>query len=247
MFSNFERKGLCRTDWIKHNIDIGEAKPVKQRWYPVSPAVEKLIFTEIDWILRLGVIEPSQSAWNSPVRLVVNPNKVRLCLDARKLSEATKKDAYPLQSIMGIFARLPKANIISKFDLKDAFWQIGLSKEVKPLTAFTVPGRALLQFTDMPFGLCNAPSNMCRLIYTFIPPDLRYCVFGYLDNLCIVWEDSLSHLAVLVRIANQFKKANLTLNIAKSHYCVTKVNYLGYVIGSGGITTDPSKVSFIVN
>jgi len=31
MFSNFERKGLCRTDWIKHNIDIGEAKPVKQR------------------------------------------------------------------------------------------------------------------------------------------------------------------------------------------------------------------------
>jgi len=43
------------------------------------------------------------------------------------------------------------------------------------------------------------------------------------------------------------KKANLTPNIAKSHFCVTKVNYLGYVFGSGGITTDPSKASCIIN
>jgi len=247
MFPNFEHKGLGRTDWIKHDIDIGEAKPVKQRYYPVSPAVEKLLYTEIDRMLSLGVIEPSQSAWSSPVRLVVKPNEVRLCLDARKLNEATKKDAYPLQSIMGILARLPKAINISKLDLKDAYWQIGLSEEAKPLTACTVPGRALFQFTVMPFGLCNAPSTMCRLMDTLIPPDLRYCVFGYLDDLCIVSEDFSSHLTVLVRIANQFKKANLTLNIAKSHFCVTKVNYLGYVIGSGGITTDPSKVSCIVN
>jgi len=178
---------------------------------------------------------------------VVKPNKVRLCLDGKKLNEATKKDAYPIQSIMEIVARLPKANIISKLNIKDAYWLIGLSKEAKPLTAFTVPGRALFQFTVMPFGLCNALSTMCRLMDTLIPPDLRYCVFGYLVDLCIVSKDFSSHLAVLVHIANQFKKANLTLNIAKSHFCVTKVNYLGYVIGSGGITTDPSKVSCIVN
>jgi len=62
MFPNFERKGLGRTDWIKHDIDIGEAKPVKQRYYPVSPAVEKLLYTEIDRMLSLGVIEPSVRA-----------------------------------------------------------------------------------------------------------------------------------------------------------------------------------------
>ncbi|KAH8398193.1 hypothetical protein KR215_011743, partial [Drosophila sulfurigaster] len=91
--------GLGRTALIKHNIEIGDSKPVKQRHYPVSPAVEKLMFSEIDRMLRLGVIEPSQSAWSSPMRMVVKPNKVRLCLDARKLNEATRKDAYPLQSI----------------------------------------------------------------------------------------------------------------------------------------------------
>lgn len=153
LFPNFEKQGLGRTTLIKHHIDVCGATPIKQRFYPVSPAVEKLILGEIDRMLKLGVIEPSTSAWSSPMRLVVKPGKVRLCLDARMLNLVTKKDAYPLPNIEGIFARLPRANIISKLDLKDAFWQIGLDENSKPLTAFTVPGRPLYQFVIMPFGL----------------------------------------------------------------------------------------------
>ncbi|XP_036346299.1 uncharacterized protein K02A2.6-like, partial [Rhagoletis pomonella] len=247
LFPNFEIQGLGRTGLIQHHIDVGGAKPIKQRYYPVSPAVEKLMFDEVDRMMKLGVIEPSNSAWSSPMRLVVKPGKVRLCLDARKVNEVTKKDAYPLQSIDGIFSRLPKANIITKLDLKDAYWQIELLPESRPLTAFTIPGRPLYQFVVMPFGLCNAPATMCRLMDALIPPDLQHCVFGYLDDMCIVSEDFSSHLSVLVRIAEQFRKANLTLNLNKSQFCVTKINYLGYVIGSGGVSTDPEKISCIVS
>lgn len=88
-------------------------------------------------------------------------------------------------------------------DLKDAYWQIGLAEEAKPLTAFTVPGRPLYQFVVMPFAI--------------------------------------------IRIAEQFKKANLTLNVSKSKFCVTEVNYLGYIIDNGGIKTDPEKVESIRN
>lgn len=247
LFPNFEKQGLGRTNLIKHNIDVGNTKPIKQRFYPVSPAVEKLIYTEIDRMLALGVIEPSNSAWSSPIRMVIKPNKIRLCLDARKVNSVTKKDAYPLPSIEGIFSRLPKANLISKLDLKDAYWQIALDEESKSLTAFTVPGRPLYQFVVMPFGLCNAPQTMCRLMDDIIPADLKYCVFGYLDDLVVVSEDFQKHLGVLVRIAEQFRRANLTLNISKSRFCVTSVKYLGYVIGEGGISTDPEKVSAIKN
>ena len=48
-----------------------------------------------------------------------------------------------------------------------------------------------------------------------------------------------------MRVADQFRKANLTLNISKSKFCV--VQYLGYMIGNGDIMTDPEKVSAIVN
>lgn len=247
LFPSFERQGLGRTSLIEHDIDVGDAKPIKQRFYPVSPAVEKLMFQEIDRMLALGVIEESSSAWSSPMRLVVKPNKIRLCLDARKINQVTRKDAYPLPNFEGIFARLPKANIISKLDLKDAYWQIGLADQAKSITAFTVPGRPLYQFKVMPFGLCTAPQTMCRLMDQLIPSDLRHSVFGYLDDLIIVSEDFSSHLAILVRIAEQFRKANLTLNISKSAFCVTQVGYLGFIIGNGGIKTDPEKVDAIPN
>lgn len=245
LFPSFEKQGLGRTDLIRHSIDVGQATPIKQRFYPVSPAVEKVMYKEVDRMLSLGVIEPSQSAWSSPMRLVLKPNKVRLCLDARRVNAVTKKDAYPLPSIEGIFSRLPKAHLISKLDLKDAYWQIALDEESKALTAFTIPGRPLYQFVVMPFGLCNAPQTMCRLMDQLIPNDLRHSVFGYLDDLVIVSENFEGHLEILVRIASQFRKANLTLNISKSKFCVTKANYLGYVIGQGGIATDPEKVSAI--
>lgn len=138
LFPSFEKQGLGRTSFIKHDIDVGEAKAIKQRFYPVSPAVEKVMYQEIDRMLALGVIEESTSAWSSPMRLVLKPNKVRLCLDARRLNQVTTKDAYPLPNIEGILSRLPKANIISKLDLKDAYWQIGLTDQAKALTAFTV-------------------------------------------------------------------------------------------------------------
>jgi hypothetical protein len=247
LFPSFATQGLGKTSLIEHKIEVGDATPIKQRFYPVSPAVEKLMFEEVDKMIELGVIEKSNSAWSSPMRLVVKPGKVRLCLDARKVNDCTKKDAYPLPSIEGIFARLPQANLISKIDLKDAYWQVPLSDASRPITTFTVPGRPLYQFRVMPFGLCNAPQTMSRLMDEVIPPDLKYCCFGYLDDLCVVSADFDSHLIVLLRLAEQFRKANLTLNIEKSNFCVTEVKYLGFIIGKGGISTDPGKIESIVN
>lgn len=108
LFPNFEKDGLGRTGLIKHEIDVGGAKPIKQKFYPVSPAVERLMFQEIDRMLSLGVIEESSSPWSSPMRLVLKPSKVRLCLDARKVNMLTRKNAYPLPNIDGIFSRLPR-------------------------------------------------------------------------------------------------------------------------------------------
>lgn len=247
LFPNFETDGLGKTSLLTHSIDVGNSKPVKQRFYPVSPAVEKLIFEEVDRMLSLGVIEPSTSPWSSPMRMVIKPGKVRLCLDARRINEVTQKDAYPLPNIQGILSRLPQANIISKIDLKDAYWQVPLEEKSKPITAFTIPGRPLYQFTVMPFGLCNAAQTMCRLMDQIIPPELKYCVFGYLDDVCVVSDSIEAHLLVLARLAEQFRKANLTLNLAKSKFCVKQARYLGYIIGDGGISTDPEKINSILN
>lgn len=69
------------------------------RYYPVSPAVQKLIYDELDRMLDLDVIEIAQNAeWNNRVTLVIKPNKNRLCLDARELNKVTRIIYQPLIS-----------------------------------------------------------------------------------------------------------------------------------------------------
>ena len=244
-FPSFALMGLGKTDIEEHVIDTGDAPPIKQRHYPVSPAVQKAMYAELDRMLEMGVIEESNSAWNSPVVLIRKPGKDRLCLDSRKVNEVTKKDAYPLPHISGLLSRLQDTKFISSIDLKDAFWQIPLEKTSREKTAFTVPGRPLYQFTVMPFGLCNAPQRMCRLMDKVIPGRIRESVFVYLDDLLVVSPDFDSHMALLEEVATLLRKAGLTINVEKSHFCVKEVKYLGFIVGDGTLKTDPGKISAI--
>lgn len=247
-FPSSDVEGLGRTNILQHNIDTENASPIKQRYYAVSPAVQKLMDIELDRMLTLGVIEPSQSPWSSPMVLIRKDNgKNRLCLDSRALNKVTRKDAYPLPIINGLLSRLGDTHYISSIDLKDAFWQIELDEESRMTTAFTVPGRPLLQFQRMPFGLCNAAQTMCRLMDLVMGSDLRDSVFVYIDDLLIVSPDFASHIVKLKIVSEKLRAANLTINVNKSKFCMREIKYLGYLVGNGQLKTDPDKVSAIEN
>jgi len=61
MFPNYERDALEKTRVISQAIDTGIARPVKQRHWSVSPAIEKIMFSEIYRMLNLDIIEESTS------------------------------------------------------------------------------------------------------------------------------------------------------------------------------------------
>ena len=64
----------------------------------MSPAVQDLMYAELDRILDLGVIEVSNSPCH-PVILIRKGEKSRLCLDARGVNSVTVKGAFPLRHI----------------------------------------------------------------------------------------------------------------------------------------------------
>lgn len=247
-FPSFTVDGLGSTTLYKHQIDTGDCIPIKQRHFPISPAVQKSVDEEIERMLSMGVIEVSQSSWSSPIVLVKKSNgKSRLCLDSRKLNDVTKKDAYPLPKIDGHLGRLANTKYISSIDLKDAFWQIPLDEESREKTAFTIPGRPLYQFKVMPFGLCNAAQSMCRLMDIVIPHEFHDRIFVYIDDLLVVSPDFESHIELLQLVADRLRGANLTINVEKSKFCLKEIKYLGFVIGNGCIKTDPEKITAIIN
>lgn len=246
LFPSFDRKGLGRTHILEHEIDVGSNKPVKQRYYAVSPIKQQQLWDEIDRMLKMDIIEESLSPWCSPVVIVPKPNnKIRMCLDLRKLNALTVKDAYPLPLIDGLLGRLQETNFISKIDLKEAFWQIPLAKASRPLTAFTVQGRPLYHFKVMPFGACNAPQTLCKLMHKIIPTALHDKIFVYLDDLLIVTATYQEHVNLLKLVAELLSKSGLTVNMEKSEFMLREVKYLGFLVGEKGLRVDPSKVDAI--
>lgn len=232
------------TKLISHIIDTNDASPIKQRHYTISPFLQPEVNREIDRMLSLGVIEPANSPWSSPVVVVRKPNgKVRLCLDARKLNDVTKKEAYPLPNINRILGRLTGTRFLSSIDLSDAFWQVSLNKDSRDKTAFAIPGKGFFRFKRMPFGLCNSASTLCQLMDYVLGCDLEPKVFTYLDDIIVCTESFEEHLDILKEVASRLKVAGLTINVSKSSFCQQELRYLGFVVSEQGIKPDDDKIA----
>lgn len=219
---------LGRIRIYEHHIETGTALPFKQNPYPVSPVVQKRYWKQLDELLKLDVVEPSNSPWCSPTILVKKSNGIdRLCIDSRKLNKVTKKDSYPLPRVSYILDRLGRAVYLSSIDLKFAFHQIPLTQPSKEKTAFSIPGRGLFQYKVLPFGLNNAAQCLQRVMDCLFGHSLglENKIFVYLDDLVIVSESFEEHLEILEVVVKRLSDANLTINFEKCQFCRPELKY----------------------
>ena len=156
---------LGRTTLVKHHIDTGDARPIKQRLSRMADFKRKAIDEELGKMLEQEVIAPSDSPWASPVVLVRKKggNGVRFCLDYRLLNQVSRKDAYPLPNIGDCMDALSGAQWFCTLDLASGYWQVELDEQSKAKTAFTTH-KGLYHFNVLPFGLTNAPATFERLM-----------------------------------------------------------------------------------
>ena len=110
------------TSLVKHEIDVGNAQPIRQSVRRQSPAQRDILDKEIDKVLKTGQAVPSHSPWASPVVLVRKKDgSARLCIDYRKLNAVTKKDAYPLPRIDDILDSLAGSCWFSTLDMASGY------------------------------------------------------------------------------------------------------------------------------
>ena len=148
---------LGRTDKIKHNIDTGNAQPIRQpvRRLPVChKGGLKSLLNEME---EKEVIRPSHSPWASPIVLVCKKDgSQRFCVDYQKLNAVTWKDAYPIPRIDDTLDTLSGSWWFSTLDMVSGYWQVEVGEQDREKTAFCTP-YGLYEFNVMPFGLCNGP------------------------------------------------------------------------------------------
>ncbi|GJU74221.1 reverse transcriptase domain-containing protein [Tanacetum coccineum] len=93
-----------------------------------------------------------------PTRLVTG---WRVCIDYRKLNEATRKDHFPLPFMDQMLERLAGNEFYCFLDGFSGYFQIPIDPHDQEKTTFTCP-YGTFAYRRMPFGLCNAPGTFQR-------------------------------------------------------------------------------------
>ncbi|GKD82846.1 reverse transcriptase domain-containing protein [Tanacetum coccineum] len=183
----FDIKGI-NPEFYTHKILIeDDYKPAVQHQRQVNLKIHDVIKKEVEKLLDAGLIYPiSDSPWVSHVHcvpkkggftIVANdeneliPTQLvtgwRVCINYRKLNEATPKDHFPLPFMDQMLDRLAGNDYYCFLDDFSSYLQIPIDPKDQEKTTFKCP-YGTFAYRRMPFGLCNASG-------TFVtPPFLQY-------------------------------------------------------------------------
>ena len=234
------------TDTVKHRIITTDDVPVRQPYRRIPPTQLEEVKEHIRQLKRRGIVRDSKSNFASQMVLARKKSgKLRLCVDYRLLNLKTVKDAYPLPRVEESLDSLAGATYFSVIDLQSAYNQVEVAEEDVHKTAFASP-LGLLEYTRMPFGLCNSPATFQRLMQVIFQEELHQKVLVYLDDV-IVYSTSLEeHLERLDLVFGQLKKHGLKVEATKCHLLCKEVRYLGHLLSASGVATDPTNVEKVV-
>ena len=234
-----------RTNILQHDVDVGEAKPIKQSPYRFNPQKTDLVQQEVDYMLKHGLIQQSNSPWSSPVVLVKKENgQSRLCFDYRKVNSVTVTDSYPLPRVDDCIDSIGNAKYITKLDMLKGYWQVRLTPRAQSISAF-VTSNGLYECLVMPFGMKNSASTFQRLM-NYIIQGIPGCTV-YVDDVVIYSQTWKEHLSQLHQLFKALRKANLVVNLEKCEFAKATITYLGHVIGYGKVVPKESKIQDVKN
>nr|GEZ36934.1 reverse transcriptase domain-containing protein [Tanacetum cinerariifolium] len=228
--------------------------------------VEKsaLIKKEVEKLLDAGLIYPiSDGPWVSPVHCVPKkdgftvveneeneliPTRLvtgwRVCIDYRKLNEATRKDHFPLPFMDQMLERLARNEFYCFLDGFFGYFQIPIDPRDQEKTTFTYP-YGTFAYRRMPFGLCNAPGTFQRCMLVIFHDMVEKTMEVFMDDFSVFGNSFENCLSRLDKMLQRCEDTNLSLNWEKSHFMVKEGIVLGHKISKNGIKVDRAKVDVI--
>ncbi|GKB11198.1 reverse transcriptase domain-containing protein [Tanacetum coccineum] len=144
----------------------------------------------------------------------------RVCIDYRKLNNATRKDHFPLPFIDQMLKRLAGHEYYCFLNGFSGYFQILIAFEDQEKTTFTCPYRTFA-YRRMPFGLCNAPATFQRCMTVIFHELIEDNMEVFMDDFS-VFGSSFGHcLKNIEKMLKRCEETNLVLNWENVTSCKT--------------------------
>ncbi|CAL1407748.1 unnamed protein product [Linum trigynum] len=205
----------------------------------------------------------SDSKWVSPTHVVPNkggmnvvPNEKnelipmqtvtgwRVCINIRRLIDATRMDHFPLPFIDQMMERLAGHEFYCFLDGMSGYFQIPITLEDQAKNKFTCPF-GTFAYQRIPFGLCNASTTFQRCMLVIFDRLVGEIMEVFMDDYS-AYGDSFTHcLHNLELVLKRCEETNLALSWEKFHFMVHEGIVLGHKISKQGIEVDRVKIETI--
>ena len=244
-FSDVFEETLGHSDVVTHKIDTGDSAPIRQYPRRLPYAYRHETQSQIKEMLDQNIIQPSSSPWASPVVLVKKKDgKFRFCVDYRKLNSVTKKDAHPLPRMDDLIDALQGSKYFSTLDLRSGYWQLSVEPKDREKTAFVTPD-GLWEFLRLPFGVTGGPTTFQRAIEIVLSGLTYDTCLCYFDDIIIPSRSIDEQCDRLTRVLSRFRAHNLRVKASKCKFASDQVLFLGHIVSSQGVHTDPAKIQAV--
>ena len=232
------------------HFDLKEGvTPWHGRPYPVAKVHEGVLKREVARLCEIDVLEPitqeQSKGWGSPSFVIAKPNgTVRFLTDFRELNKRIKRQTFPLPKISDTLQRLEGFQWASAIDLNMGYYHLTLDLATKEICSLIFPwGR--YRYKRLPMGASTAPDVFQEKMNNLFN-ELEF-VKVYIDDLLVIsagtFDDHLEKLAVVLQ---RLHEKGFQVNAAKSKFCATEVDYLGYTLTREGIMPQKKKVAAIL-
>ncbi|GKB35321.1 reverse transcriptase domain-containing protein [Tanacetum coccineum] len=168
----------------------------------------------------------------------------RVCIDYRKLNDATRKDHFSLPFIDQMLERLSGNEYYYFLDGFSGFFQIPIAPEDQEKTTLTCP-YGTFAYRRMAFGLCNALVTFQRCMAVIFHNMVEDFMEVFMDDFLVFGSSFNCHLDNLDKMLARCEKTNLVLNWEKCHFIVKEGIVLGHKISKAGIEVDRAKIDVI--
>lgn len=215
---------------------------IKVKAIQYTPDNAREITNQVEELVNLNVIKKSRSPHSSPCFLVNNHSeqkrgKKRLVINYKALNDATVDDGYKLPSKDSILTAIKGKTHFTGLDCKSGFWQIRLTEESKPLTAFSCP-MGQYEWNVMPFGLKQAPGIFQRYMDNTFSKYKEF-IRVYVDDILVFSDNEKDHYEHVQIALKECISHGIILSEKKAEINKTKINYLGLEVERGNVLLQP--------